>query len=193
MPKRWNSREREWVYRYLIERDGEKCSVCNKEPRKDQVLEIDHIDGNKSNGQTGNLRLLCKSCNVALGNKARKTMEQPSEEKERYRKEGRPETRIVRQIIDFRSDNSPTSMQANLLYEQDFRTWLLGYISANHCIGQQDAVNAGAEVVGCSPQTAARYINKLTSIAGPLKKHKDKLKNIILIFKDEFKEKGIDG
>uniref|UniRef100_A0A6M3ILY0 Putative homing endonuclease n=1 Tax=viral metagenome TaxID=1070528 RepID=A0A6M3ILY0_9ZZZZ len=192
MPNRWKTGERAWAYQYLAERDGEICQKCHGGITEKGALDIDHIDGKKTNNDPRNLRLLCRSCNVAMGNKARsrrRAAEALSIEKEALRTEGRPETRIVRQIVDFRGDESPTSMQANQLYETDFRVWLLSYLRANHFILQEDAVNGGAEAVGCSPQTARRYIAKLTSITGPLNRHRDKLKNTLITFKDEFKEK----
>lgn len=42
----------------------------------------------------------------------------------------------------------------------------------------------GAELVGCSTATAKRYIQKLTSLYGPLEEASDKLKGRILFFKD---------
>ena len=54
------------VRRYLIERDGEKCSLCGwceVNPYTGKIpVEVDHIDGNWQNNSPDNLRLLCPNC-----------------------------------------------------------------------------------------------------------------------------------
>ncbi len=54
--------------RYLMQKYGEHCSLCkwNKKHQKTGVvpLEIDHIDGDASNNNEGNLRLLCPNCHA---------------------------------------------------------------------------------------------------------------------------------
>lgn len=54
------------VRRYLIERDGEKCSLCGwckVNPYTGKVpVEVDHIDGDWQNNSPDNLRLLCPNC-----------------------------------------------------------------------------------------------------------------------------------
>lgn len=201
MPRRWSTNTRLWAYRYLVLRDGEMCSRCYERPATrnsgsaaQNVLEIDHIDGNPFNNDPDNLRLLCKSCNVALGNKARFPTTRnysPSDlcecVRERERKEGKASTRITREALDFRSPDSPVTMQASFLYELDFRKWLLGRVLEKGFITKQDAINAGAEVVGCSPVTSARYLAKLTSSAGVIQETRDMLGETVLTWKDGLK------
>jgi hypothetical protein len=52
----------------LINRDGYKCSICNstKWLDKDIPLQVDHIDGDASNNNSLNLRLICHNCNAIL-------------------------------------------------------------------------------------------------------------------------------
>src|ERR1051325_1602136 len=54
------------VRRYLIERDGEKCSECGwakRHPITERVpLEIHHINGNHMDNSENNLKLLCPNC-----------------------------------------------------------------------------------------------------------------------------------
>lgn len=54
------------IKRFMIERDGEKCSVCGwkkKHPITLRVpLEVDHVDGNADNNVNSNLQLLCPNC-----------------------------------------------------------------------------------------------------------------------------------
>jgi 5-methylcytosine-specific restriction endonuclease McrA len=60
---------RAYAYAYLVERDGETCTICEKSPPA-TPLEIDHIDGDKANPAPSNLRFLCKPCNIAARNHA---------------------------------------------------------------------------------------------------------------------------
>lgn len=50
--------------RYVIERDGYKCSVCDISDWNNIqiVLEIEHKDGNASNNKYDNLCLICPNC-----------------------------------------------------------------------------------------------------------------------------------
>ena len=76
-PRRLGKMSRIFCYRWLVLRDGERCSRCfeipttRNENTETQSLEIDHIDGNEHNWEEDNLRLLCKSCNVTLENQSR--------------------------------------------------------------------------------------------------------------------------
>lgn len=49
---------------YLIRRDGYVCQCCTLTEWMGEPipLELDHIDGNASNNDPGNLRLLCSNC-----------------------------------------------------------------------------------------------------------------------------------
>lgn len=64
------------IVRYLKERDGLKCSICNLyEWCGDKIpLDIDHIDGDFRNNFPDNLRFLCPNCHrqtPTWGNKIR--------------------------------------------------------------------------------------------------------------------------
>jgi len=168
-----------WAYRYLVLRDGDFCQECEKSPTAQNTLDIDHLDGNPKNNEKDNLRLLCRACNTALGNKARPS----SAKRERERKEGKPATRIIKEDAGYRQ-GSP-EMKANLLYEVSFRRWLMSQVRSQGGYPKKEAVAEGAELVGCSPLTTARYLEKLTSKAGPLREEKDLLGHTILLLKPE--------
>lgn len=55
---------RRLIKRFLIKRDGYKCSRCllSKWLDKDITLWCDHIDGNATNNKPDNFRLICPNC-----------------------------------------------------------------------------------------------------------------------------------
>ena len=198
MGRRWSKNTYYWALRFLQLRDGEYCAICKRGPatqnnddkrgsatRNNNTecgsatqndLEIDHINGNPYDNAESNLRLLCTNCNVSAGNKKRRRI--PGDQKrERERKNQR--TRVVKEAVLY-SEGSP-EMQANGLFEMVYRNWLNAYIDENGFIPKKEAINAGAEVVGCNPTTAAKYLAKLTSIVGPLAEMKDMLGEMIII------------
>ncbi|MFC2041934.1 HNH endonuclease [Chloroflexota bacterium] len=194
MPKRFEPKVRLWVYRYLCKRDGEWCKSCGCKPTrtlesdfsgvvrhpKHVTLDIHHIDGNAKNNNPSNLILLCHRCNTSISNKQRAGKSSVScvRDNGRERWEGKVATRIARQQVNYASGDA--SMQANGLYEVPFREWVLLQVRNLGFIAKRDAINAGAETVGCSTQTARRYLDKLTSYAGPLCEEKDLLGEMML-------------
>lgn len=55
---------RKHIYKLLVERDGNKCSVCGLTQwmGKPIRLWVDHIDGDPSNNKPENFRLICPNC-----------------------------------------------------------------------------------------------------------------------------------
>ena len=56
------------IKRYLLEKTGHQCSICkNTDWMGDPIpLELDHIDGNSSNSNLNNFRLVCGNCGMKL-------------------------------------------------------------------------------------------------------------------------------
>lgn len=52
--------------KYLIEKFGEKCSVCGWDEKNEYTnivpIQINHIDGNPHNHDLSNIELLCPNC-----------------------------------------------------------------------------------------------------------------------------------
>ena len=163
MPRKWAPATRELITDGLKDRDGPGCRECFAEP--DAPLEIDHVD---PSGPTTwpNLRLLCKNCNLKRRRRPKDRGTNESVEiKERQLALGEKlsATDQARLTLPY-SEGSP-EMQANGYYERYYRAWLLKSLS----MAKKEAVEGGAETVGCSVETAGRYLAKLTSGAGPVR------------------------
>lgn len=59
-----NLSNRKFIKKFLLERDGNKCSVCGLSEwlEKPITLWCDHIDGDASNNLPSNFRLICPLC-----------------------------------------------------------------------------------------------------------------------------------
>ena len=186
MSRRWSRNTYNWAYRYLTLRDGEQCIICRAKP-PNTSLEIDHIDGDTTNNNHDNLCLLCKKHNCEMRSK------KPSEHKsiihryslqnERERENGlaMPATQFVKEVLDYQGGS--VEMQANTMFETDYREWVMNQVMTMHEYLKEDAISAGAELVGCSPLTTRRYLKKLTSSSGPLYETKDTFGRVVLKLK----------
>ena len=57
-------KSRRRIFEFLVDRDGNKCSVCGITQWQDKPIRfwVDHIDGNSSNNMPNNFRLICLNC-----------------------------------------------------------------------------------------------------------------------------------
>lgn len=168
---RLQSSIRYWQRECLKQRDGNKCSLCSALGEREN-LEVDHIDGNRSNNSPENLRLLCHPCNVAEWRRTRnRVLERSGNALREGEKSSQDATVAVRTAVDFQQ-GSP-EMQANEWYEPHFRNWLIAHLRVHGWISKKEAIAAGAEEVGCSTQAARRYLEKMTSFKGPCHERKN--------------------
>lgn len=76
--------------RYLEEKNGNKCSICNRDPiweEKPLRLVVDHINGNAEDWSISNLRLICPNCDSQTSTfKGRNAGKGRHSRRERYRK-----------------------------------------------------------------------------------------------------------
>jgi len=188
MPNRFQIHQHEIAYRFIAARDGEYCldPSCKRKPPAVK-LQIDHADNNPSNWDPENLHLLCQKHNLEMRQKTaaehgRLVREYSAKnEREREKERGRESTGIVKEMVDFRA-GSP-EMKANSYYEIRYREWIFRIMREQGFITKADAINSGAEVVGCSPLTASRYLAKLTSSVGTLKETRDATGTIVIAFR----------
>jgi hypothetical protein len=187
MPNRFTKKERKIVYAFLVEREGEKCDICNRAPPK-VALEVDHKEGTYPlSNSPENLRLLCKSCNRGDGNRQRKnraSQSSKSDSRVSVREGGRIRQipSMLKDALDYQSGS--VEMQANDLFERSFCHWLFSYIEENRSIEWQEAIYSGAQFVGCSSQSTDRYLKKMTSLEGPLLKTMDSSRKWVVEFRE---------
>ncbi len=57
-------KKRKYIFKFLIQRDGNKCSVCGITEWQSKPIRFwtDHIDGNATNNNPTNFRLICPNC-----------------------------------------------------------------------------------------------------------------------------------
>jgi len=57
--------DRRWIYRVLVEKDGNVCNVCGMNGEwqdKPLRLIVNHINGDSRNSKPSNLELICPNC-----------------------------------------------------------------------------------------------------------------------------------
>jgi len=156
---------------FLLDRDGPLCRLCRADPST--PLELDHIDPDAATDHPKNWQLLCNSCNLSRRRRTNHrgiVRETDNNSSRQLSLDDVPEsspTSQAKSAIPYADGSS--EMRASAWFEGNFRAWL----AKNLPIPKSEAVNGGAEAVGCSPETATRYLAKLTSIAGPLTQEQD--------------------
>ena len=184
MANRFQANQHRLAYDFIASRDGEYCLICKRGPGKVK-LQIDHADNNPSNWEPDNLHLLCQTHNLDLRsvpvNKKLRIIRLHSANNVgvREKKYGSISSKIAKDMLDYPSGS--VEMQANSMFEPRFIEWLLAHLP----MSKKEAQYSGAHLVGCSPSTTIKYLDKLTSAAGPLREFKDATGIITVGFKPE--------
>ena len=147
-----NSRQRLKAYSYLKTRFGAYCRGCQA-LESERELVIDHRDNNNFNNHSNNWQLLCRSCNYIKN------------------------PRLVERPLDVcgggcDSLDRETEITINREKEPKFREYVELRVGEEKQVPQQDLINGGAEYCGCSIKTTARWLAKMTSSQGELRKKK---------------------
>lgn len=173
MPKRMPARERLMYLEAVILRDGDLCLLCRRMPLLERTL--DHVNGRSRDNRLENLVLLCRACNTAEGNRARRgginrrlltpaslpqyraraaeTLANAS----RFQK--MPDPSGARVTVSEGEMGRPRPGEpgidrrgwgsaeeaANQVMEPTYRLWLFRWVKDRGFIGRADAVDAGAE------------------------------------------------
>lgn len=176
MAKRFQSKQYQFIFKFIAARDGEYCINCKSTGSKRYPLEIDHMNADPTDPDPENLHILCKKCNLLKrGLTVREQIKMIKKdcavnERERERERGAPGTGTARAMVDYTGGSK--EMQANDQFELKFRDWVLEHVKKHGVLAKSDAIHGGAEIVGCSSVTTARYLQKMTSISGVLEESK---------------------
>ncbi len=207
---RFESRIRGFQRLYLIERDGNKCSLCDvkglptrPDSRYDlsllrrakergdaeKPLCVEHIDGNKGNDHRDNLRVSCQSCNMKEFYKLQRGSRPRSSHVEREGENPDATTRI-KQSVDYQQ-GSP-EMQVNDYAELEFRNYIIARIKIEGEVEKEDAIGSGAERAGVSINACRNYLIKMVSKEGPCIEIKLPSKTRVIRLKRKYLEETKD-
>lgn len=158
-----NGHTRAKKYEFLAKRDGEYCRGCSALPSEKQLV-LDHVDNNPKNNKEENLQILCRRCNYLKNPRGR-----PLDLCEREEQtEDQSELEISRQK------------------EPAFRKFVHQQLNEQQRIPEKDLINSTCEVIGISPVTGKRYLDKMCSSSGTLKRSSS-VKTVVVSLKDELK------
>ncbi len=164
-------KDRYWVKEYLSLRDGRKCAACGKTGEAGHPLDIDHKDGNPTNNSRGNLRLLCRSCNVGSAIRRAQdlgiSLEREGDVGIGRGLAGADSTSVLKSRVNY-SSGSP-EMQVNDAVETEFRGWTIALLIRMGEYPLNDLISDGAEHTGVSVNAVRNYLRKMCSpLFGPL-------------------------
>ena len=158
-----NGHTRAKMYQILAKRDGEYCQGCHALPSEKQLI-VDHKDNNPKNNKYENLQLLCRACNYVKNPR------------------GRPLDLCERKGgIEDQSE-----LEVSRQKEPAFRKLINQQLNEQRQIPEKELIDSACEVVGISPVTGKRYLDKMCSSMGILKRTTS-VKTVLVSFKDELK------
>ncbi len=158
-----NGQTRKRLYALLAREDGEHCRCCGLLPSEGQLV-VDHKDNDNSNNSRENLQLLCRKCNYL------KNPRRPFDLCERKEESG-----------------DESELQNSKKNEPLFRDYVFSRLNedSRKAIPEKEITYGGAEYVGNSPITCQRYLFKMCSSEGPLRRWRA-VKTIVVGYKKEW-------
>lgn len=157
-----NGNTRKKKYALVARRDGDYCRGCHTlASEKDLIL--DHKDNNPKNNNDANLQILCRTCNYL------KNPRRPLDLCERGRE-----------------TEDQSELEVNRLKEPAFRKFVYQQLNERSKIPEKDLINSSCEVIGLSPITGKRHLDKMCSSTGTLRRFTS-VKTVVIMFKDELK------
>lgn len=212
MGKRMSKKARMILLEAVIMRDGDICRLCRRAPVPARDQTLDHVNGRQRDDRLENLRMLCRGCNAAEGNRARhggrllspatlpkydaraaetlvnlKAAKAPAE---------CPGARVPLRVSEGRGEPSGVDRRgwssveeaANRIMEPTYRLWLFQWVKAFGSISREDAIDAGAEYLEqtcgrASQQTVERYFRKVISTVGWLEERRGQSSEALWAFK----------
>lgn len=175
---------RSFAYKLLVTRDGgERCLRCGAGPEPEELLDIDHADADPHNWTPDNLSLACHKCNCYYRKlKPSRHIQLIREYRDRLPiiscvcdTQGKvmvepastvKATDLLKMKVDYSSGT--TEMRVTGECEGIFREGAISDVEQYGEVERKKLVNDNAELAGCSPMTAGRYLDKLVSRHGPL-------------------------
>lgn len=182
MPKRLPPTLHARVYEKLVLLHGASCQSCGASEPPLGRLDIDHRDNDRTNYDPENLQLLCRTCNVKKQRNKEIARRFPELEAWTRNSPSVCATEQVRRDIGDSEDGGPI-WRANCRMEPSFRQFILEMLNDRAAIQQRKAIFAGAEHSGCSPETARRYLGKMTSDRGPCMIAKDQFGRSLIMMR----------
>lgn len=132
----------------MVADEDEYCKCCGLLPSEGQLI-IDHRDNDNSNNIRTNRQFLCRKCNY---------LKNPRRPLDKYEREEESE--------------DETELQKSKKNEPQFRNYVFCRLNENNKkpIPEKELLYGAAELVGNSPTTCYRYLLKMCSSEGPLRK-----------------------
>jgi len=156
---RLNSRQRKRLYKYLVDKDGEKCKKCSRTPKiHGTKLVIDRINNNDTSYHPTKIQLLCYKCNYLKNprKRARTTRQECVSESVKLDAKEKEELAI------------PTEIEINRAKEPKCLEYAEQRLAKEpDGVPMKDLIDSAAFKADCSPITAERYLRKQWSSAGP--------------------------
>jgi len=171
-------------------RDGVGCFYNkNGHPCAGDIV-LHHVDNNPDNNDPRNWRLACTGHNHRLNPRGsgKRGIRVKAQIDNRHKKPSIREREREREKLEVRPRVQSAEFEKNKVCEPAFRHWIIKTIKKFGSITLDDAVDGGAEYVGCSQQTIRRYLRKMCSNEGILEiDDKNPQKVVLIRFKEKFK------